>query len=97
VLSTSVIADYLINPKGRLPKTRLGLEANLQYEQRHADAGETVKDSGGVILLFGPAVTVAAGKNLGFASTFMAPVVQDLGGVHQEVDFTWTLAAKIGW
>jgi hypothetical protein len=97
LFSTSVVADYLLNPQGSMPKTRLGLDANLQYEQRHKDSGETVKDSGGVVLLLGPTVTIEMCKNFGLTGTFMAPVVQDLGGVHQEQDFIWTLAAKIGW
>ena len=49
VLSTSVVADYLINPQST-NKTRFGLDANLQYEQRYNDDGEIIKDSGGVTL-----------------------------------------------
>ena len=97
LLSTSVVADYLINPDSRLLQTKLGLDANIQYEQKHKDAGETIKDSGGFFLFLGPTVTVEPCKNFGLTGTFMLPVVQDVGGIHQTQDFTWTLTAKVGW
>lgn len=97
LFSTSVVADYLINPQSQNIKTRLGLDVNFQYEQKHKDAGDTVKDSGGSHLFLGPTLSVEPKENFGIHAAFMLPVMQDPGGVHQTYDHIWTLGAKLDW
>lgn len=96
VVSASLLADYLLNPQQQT-KTRLGLDANIQYEQKQKDTGVKVTDSGGTTLLLGPVLSLSAHEHILFAGSFLAPVYQNLGGVHQELDFVWTLSGKIFW
>ena len=97
LLSTTFTVDYLTNPNTRALKTRFGLDANIQYEQRQKNQGETVKDSGGVTLLMGPTVTIEVTKRVALSSAFLLPAYQDVGGVHQTLDFVWTLSGNVQW
>ena len=97
LLSTSLFIDYLINPDSQSFKTEIGVNANLQYEQKHENRGSSVKDSGGTTLLLGPLVSVEAIPNVSIFGSVLFPVHQDLGGVHQELDFSWTAGGKISW
>ncbi len=96
LFSTSVIGEYLLNPESDI-KARVGLDANLQYEQRHRDHDATIQDSGGVTLLLGPVVSLEAGDHVSIHGSFLGPVVQDLGGIHQTLDFAWTAGAAVKW
>ena len=42
-----------------------------------------------------PAVVVEGSKNISVFSSFHTPVMQNLGGVHQELDFAWTAGGKV--
>lgn len=95
-LSTTLLCDYVLNPESSTWKTRAGIEGNLQYEQKQENRGASVADSGGTTFLLGPVVTLASGSTELFAS-FLAPVYQNLGGVHQELDWTWTTGGKLLW
>lgn len=93
--SASLFVDYLLNPESASLKTEVGLNANVQYEQKHEDGGADVEDSGGTTLFLGPLVSVAANSDVSISGSALFPVYQDLGGVHQELDFAWTLAGMV--
>lgn len=76
---------------------RAGIDTSLQYEQKHKDHGSKLDDSGGVTLLIGPVVTVDFTKNLSAFASVSLPAFQDLGGVHQELDYVWTGGAKLNF
>ncbi|MDO8580749.1 MAG: hypothetical protein Q7S13_04650 [Candidatus Omnitrophota bacterium] len=97
LLSTSLFIDYTLNPQSDAWITTFGLDTNLQYEQKQEEAGDKVADSGGVTLLMGPALMIAANQRVSFFANVMLPVYQDLGGVHQELDYIWTAGGKIIW
>jgi hypothetical protein len=97
LFSTSLFVDYLINPDSKMFNTKVGIDANLQYEQKQKDNGSKVSDSGGTTILLGPALTIGATRDIAIFSSVMFPVYQNLGGVHQELDYTWTLGAKLNW
>jgi hypothetical protein len=77
--------------------TKVGIDANLQYEQKQKDNGSKVSDSGGTTILLGPALNIGVTQDIAIFSSVMFPVYQNLGGVHQELDYTWTLGAKLNW
>ena len=95
IFSTSIFVDYLLNPESKMFNTKIGIDVNLQYEQKQRHNGSKVPDSGGTILLLGPALNIGATEDITMLSSIMFPVYQDLGGVHQELDFTWTLAGVL--
>ncbi len=97
LFSTSWLVAYLINPGSKKLKTKVGIDANYQYEQKQEDKGSVVKDSGGQTLLLGPTLSVVINDNLSILGSSLYPVYQDWGGVHQEVDLIWTLGWKLNW
>ncbi len=95
VTTVSLTADYLLNPRARYLKTRAGVDAVFQNEAKQHDDGVTVEDRGGQTLLLGPIVKVEGCSYFGLSGSLLFPVYQHLGGVHQELDFSWTLAGGI--
>lgn len=97
LFSTSLFVDYLLNPESKMFNTKVGIDANFQYEQKQRKNGSKVSDSGGTTLLLGPALNIRATQDIAIFLSFMFPVYQNLGGVHQELDYTWTAGGKITW
>ncbi len=95
VFTLSLAADYLVNPQARYFKTRAGIDAVFQNEQKQQEDGVETDDSGGQTLLSGPIIKVEGNPNLGLSGSLLFPVYQHLGGVHQELDLTWTLAGEL--
>ena len=97
VVSTSLAVDYLLNPNDDRFQTRIGLDGNVQYEQKQRADGVEVRDSGGVTFLLGPTVSIKKGEHVSVSGSYHAPVAQELGGVHQRLDFAWTLGSVVKW
>ncbi len=97
LFSASLFVDYLLNPESEMFNTKIGIDTNFQYERKQSKNAGTVPDSGGTTLLLGPALNVGATRDIAVFSSFMFPVYQNLGGVHQELDYTWTAGGKIAW
>ncbi len=97
VLSTSFFVDYLVNPNSESFKTELGINGNFQYEERHKHHGARVSDSGGTMFLLGPLVSIGTTPNTSLFSSILFPVYKNPNGVHQELDYTWTVGGKINW
>ncbi len=95
--TTSFAADYLLNPESRLARTSLGVDVNFQHEDKQKDHNATVQDSGGDILFVGPSLIIDLNDNSQIYGNLLFPIYQDMGGVHQELDYTWTAGAKIAW
>lgn len=95
--SVSVYADYLLNPGAKRLRAKAGLDAIFQYEQKQEEAGAKIADSGGSNLLMGPVLKLEANDMLELSGSFLYPVYQKLGGVHQELDFMWTLGSRVGF
>ncbi len=97
LFSTSLFLDHIVNPGNNAFETKIGLDLNFQYEEKQVDRGTEVADSGGTTLFLGPALTVKANDHVLVFGNFLFPIHQDLGGVHQELDFVWNAGAKIRW
>ncbi len=97
VLTLSLSADYFLNPNVRFFKNRFGINAVCQNEQKDVSHDMKVKDSGGATLLMGPVLRCEANKHMSFVSSILFPAYQNLGGVHQELDYQWTLRSEINW
>jgi hypothetical protein len=95
--SSYLFLDRSVGPKDGYFHTKVGLDMNLQIEEKQTDDGVEMADSGGVTLLLGPALNVKAGDAVSIFGNFLMPVYQDLGGLHQELDFVWNAGAKIAW
>ena len=95
-LITSALWQYVV-PVNDNTVLKLGVDGNLQYEQKHEDHGATVEDSGGVTLLLGPALSVEFNDRASLFASLHLPAHQNLGGVHQEVESIWNAGLKLHW
>jgi hypothetical protein len=95
VLSASFFADYQLNPDSESFITQVGINGNFQYEQKHENAGSEIADSGGTTILLGPTFSIKKDSQVAFTGSVLFPLHQDLGGVHQELDLTWTLGGQL--
>jgi hypothetical protein len=93
---TNTVVSYVINPRN-WAVFQPGVQLTYLHEARQIDEGVKVDDSGGDTISLGPVVNLYMGKNANVFASLVSPVYQDLGGVHQEQDYTWTAGAKIGW
>jgi hypothetical protein len=94
--STGVAVDRIImlNNKWSL---RPGGQINYQYMNPERNAGGTVLDSGGHVLLGGPQVAFDYGKDVSIYGFYLAPIEQNMGGVHQQLLGIWGGGAKVNW
>lgn len=97
LFSMSLFLDYIVNPGSNAFETKIGLDLNFQHEKKQTNRGREEADSGGTTLFVGPALTVKANDNVLVFGNFLFPIYQNLGGVHQELDFVWTAGAKVTW
>jgi hypothetical protein len=97
VVSTTAYAEYLLNPDQKNWKVKIGADANLQYAQKSREHDSRVEDSGGTTLLLGPILKIETTPQMALMGAFLYPVHQDLGGVHQELDFAWTAGGQLKW
>jgi hypothetical protein len=92
-----VFANYLVNPGNSKFKIRPGIDFNLQVETKQEDAGEDIEDSGGTTLLIGPALMVDMNEHVSFVGNILFPAYQDLGGLHQELEYIWNIGLRLCW
>lgn len=97
LFSTSLFADYVWNPDNPNVVVKTGMDINYQYTRKDEDAGVTVDDSGGHTIFVGPTMTLEGLRGMSVFGTFLYPVLQDPNGVHQKLDFVWTLGGKLGF
>lgn len=97
VFTLSLYADYLLNPQARYLKARLGADVVYQFEQKDVSEDTEIADSGGATLLLGPVFKIEANDHVSLVSSILFPAYQNLGGVHQELDYQWTVGSQIRW
>lgn len=97
LFSSYVSLDYAVNPEAPGGNVTLGADMNWQTEGRQDHDGEELADSGGDTLLLGPSIKIEVSEHVALLANVLFPVYQDLGGVHQELDFVWNASAKISW
>lgn len=97
LFTTSLVVETSLNPERERGRINVGMDLNYQHEGKHIDHGVASPDSGGDLLLAGPAVTIEFTPGSQFYSTVLFPVYQNMGGVHQELDLMWTAGGRINW
>lgn len=95
VFSSSFFADYVLNPDSEQFAAKAGLDLNYQYAGKDKRGGVKEHDSGGHTVLSGPSLTVEGANGMSVFANILFPVAQDLGGLHQELDYVWTAGGKV--
>jgi len=97
LFSTYVFVDYLLNPKSKYFQSKVGIDATLQNEQKQKSRKGRVADSGGTTMLLGPEFSIRGNDYISIFGNFLFPAIQNLGGVHQHVQFVWNAGVKISF
>lgn len=97
LFSVYVAMDYDLGKLCSKVSAKTGLDLNIQEEDRQVSGGVEIADSGGTTILLGPSLTVQLYERVQFFGNILFPVYQNLGGIHQEVDFVWHGGIKINW
>ncbi len=97
LFSSYVSFERCLNPGSKDGRVTLGADMNLQIEQKQTHDGFEIADSGGTTVLLGPSLKIQANDHVAVLANFLLPVDQELGGVHQELDFVWNASIKISW
>ncbi len=97
MLTASVAADYVLNPTWNNLQTKTGVDVVLQNDWKEEQGGVANHDSGGFTAFVGPTVNIGVLPQAGVFMSVLYPVFQDLGGVHQHLDYVWTVGAKVSW
>ena len=90
-------ADFLMNPKSKYFQSKVGIVSVYQIESHQQSHGEKAVDSGGVTLLLGPEISVQGNDHVSIFGNFLFPAYQNLGGVHQEIQYVWNGGVKISF
>ncbi len=95
LFSTYLFVDYLLNPKSKYFQSKVGIDASLQNERKQKNRDGVVADSGGTTMLLGPEFSIRGNDYVSIFGNFLFPAIQNLGGVHQYVQFVWNAGIKI--
>ena len=94
-VSTSI--DYLLNPQVSKFQARIGMDVIYDNEWKEKQNGLKNPDSAATKILTGPVFNVTTFSQNSILGSVLFPAYQDVGGVHQELDYVWTLGTKIRW
>lgn len=97
LFSTYVFVNYLLNSTSKYFQCTVGIDATLQNEQKQRSRTGRVADSGGTTLLFGPELSIRGHDYVSIFGNFLFPAIQNLGGVHQHLQFVWNAGVKISF
>ena len=97
LFSTYVFVDYLLNPQNKYFQSKVGIDTSLQNERKQTSRDWRVADSGGTTLLLGPEFSIRGSDYISIFGNLLFPAIQNLGGVHQHVQFIWNAGIKISF
>ncbi len=88
--------SYAIRPLGQNPNVSLVLEAETQWLNRdRSRSSDKVLDSGGVVFLISPGLSIDLTKSVAAFIGAPIPVYQNLGGEHQKLKYE--VLAGVSW
>lgn len=96
-LETEVSVSYALKPIGQFPNYRLSAGIKAQFIQKDKDKGSKVSSSGGEVLFFTPGFQMDFNKQVAAFILAPAPVSQNLGGEHSELDYSVIAGISILW
>lgn len=97
LFSTYVYVDYLLNPQSKYLNTKIGLDTTLQNDQKQRSRSGPVADSGGTTWLLGPQISIQGNKHISVFGNILFPIYQNLGGIHQLVQYVWNAGVKVSF
>lgn len=87
VVRANLLGAYTIKERREYPGVELLAGVNTQFaEKDHVDT-KRIKDSGGTTVFFSPGLTSQLTDNVSSSVSVMFPILQNLGGEHQKVDY----------
>jgi len=92
IVRANLHGAYAIKERGKYPGVQLLAGVNALLAEKDHENAERIRDSGGTTMFFSPGLSSQLTDRLNSSATIMLPVLQNLGGAHQEVDYTILLS-----
>jgi len=83
----SVAASASLKPYGEYPNITAHLELNNEWARRDHEKGVKTFDSGGTTVSITPGMSFAFNKHVSAFWAMPIPIYQNLGGLHEEVEY----------
>ncbi len=89
IVRTNLMGAYTIKDRGKYPGVQLLAGVNAQFADKDHENSEKIRDTGGTTVFFSPGLSSQLNDRLSSSATIMLPILQNLGGDHQEVDYNF--------
>ena len=92
IVMANLLGAYSIKEHGKYPGVQLLAGVNAQLAEKDHQDAERIRDTGGTTIFFSPGLSSQLTDRLNSSAIIMLPVLQNLGGAHQEVDYNILLS-----
>lgn len=87
IVRTNVEGAYTIKERGKYPGVELLAGVNALFAEKDHENAEKIRDTGGTTVFFSPGLASQLTDNVSSSVSVMFPILQNLGGEHQKVDY----------
>jgi hypothetical protein len=87
IVRTNIEGAYTIKERGEYPGVELLAGINAQFAEKDHQNSEEIRDTGGTTIFFSPGLSSQITENISSSISVPLPILQNLGGDHQEVDY----------
>ena len=87
VVRTNIEGAYAIKERGKYPGVELLAGVNALFAEKDYENAEKIRDTGGTTVFFSPGIASQLTEKVSSAVSVMFPILQNLGGEHQKVDY----------
>ncbi len=87
VVRANIEGAYTVKERERYPGLELLAGVNAQFAEKDHQSSEEIRDTGGTTIFFSPGLSSQITEHISSSISVPLPILQNLGGDHQEVDY----------
>ncbi len=87
VVRANIEGAYTVKERGRYPGLELLAGVNAQFAEKDHQNSDEIRDTGGTTVFFAPGLSSQITEDISSSVSVPLPILQNLGGDHQEVDY----------
>ena len=87
IVRVNIDGAYTVKERGSYPGLELLAGINAQFAEKDHQNAEKIRDTGGTTIFFSPGLSSQITENISSSISVPLPILQNLGGDHQEVDY----------
>ena len=87
IVRVNIDGAYTVKERGSYPGLELLAGINAQFAGKDHQNAEEIRDTGGTTIFFSPGLSSQITENISSSISVPLPILQNLGGNHQEVDY----------